>query len=83
MKKVLSILMVGLVIMAAGTTNVYAKKAKKHKHGLLRKVSAKNAIHELQEAKEVLKKLPADDAGHISKATDLINEAEAELTEVN
>ena len=78
MKKGLTFLMIGLILMAAGTTTGYAQKAKKQKYV----PTAKHAIHELQEAKVVLAKLTPDAAGHTVKAVDLINQAEAELTEI-
>lgn len=74
MKKLLALLIVCGVMFSA---NTFADELKKGHHA-----RPKHAIHELNEAKEVIAKLTPDVEGHIAKASGLIDQAIQELSEV-
>ena len=77
MKKVSVLLVMSLMALMAGAGASYAGEGKKS-----HLPTPKHAIHELHEAKEVLKKLPADSEGHLAKASQLIDQAEQELSAI-
>jgi hypothetical protein len=70
-------LMAGLLLVALTTNLSFADELKKG-----HRARPKHAIHELNEAKEVIAKLTPDAEGHIAKASGLIDQAIQELSAV-
>ncbi len=74
MSKMSVVLLAGFLTVSLVSAG-YADTPVKKKY----KPTVKHAIHELDEAKVILAKLPADESGHIAKAQELVNQAHAEL----
>lgn len=69
------IMVLTLLVFCLGVGTALAHEHK-HKH------TAKGALHELKEAKEILSDVTPDAGGHIAKANQLIDQAAEELKAV-